>query len=447
MKQATEPTQANSLSLTIKLTLVLLVALSTMAKAEKPYPISWCNQIGTNSFDIVFDVTVNGFGNVFVVGSTGGQLNGGRDSRGIDAFVAKYDSLGKKMWIKQLHTKKGRTVATGIAIDILANTYITGYTEGNLVSTNAGDRDIFLVKFDTLGKKLWSRQFGTIAEDSAKSIAIDSKLNILITGITKGDLGAKNSGSTDIFISKYSPSGKQLWLSQLGSSAYDDASDIAIDKTDNVYVTGTTSGVIGRSSRGHDDAYLVKLNSAGKQLQALQFGTAKKDTSNALVIDNSGIVYFVGTSHGDVARKNAGSGDIYIIKHDMTGKEKGWLQQLGTENFEEATGVSLDSDGNLFVVGTTAGSLGNYNAGKYDFLIAKYTAKGVRKWIRQIGTPERDRAAAIAIDLKGNILVSGTTQGSVCAQNHGLAKKSAAVKMGYSPILDDGFLIRLKNEQ
>ncbi|MBU1706128.1 SBBP repeat-containing protein, partial [Patescibacteria group bacterium] len=85
------------------------------------------------------------------------------------------------------------------------NIYVAGWTYGGLDgNTNQGDGDIFLIKYDSDGNRLWTKQAGTDNSDDGYGVAIDPKGNIYITGGTYGGLdGNTNHGSGDIFLIKY----------------------------------------------------------------------------------------------------------------------------------------------------------------------------------------------------------------------------------------------------
>ena len=106
------------------------------------------------------------------------------------------------VWTKQLGTVAD-DISSAIAIDSNNNVYITGYTEGALVGTSAGTIDAFLVKYNSVGTSLWTKQLGTTANDITSAIAIDSNNNVYISGYTTGSLVGTNAGSIDAFLVKY----------------------------------------------------------------------------------------------------------------------------------------------------------------------------------------------------------------------------------------------------
>ena len=99
----------------------------------------------------------------------------------------------------------------GVAVDSSGNAYITGETSGGLDSnSNAGDKDVFVVKYNSSGIKQWTQQIGTSSADYGNAIAVDSSGNSYITGVTGGSFdGGTHEGGTDIFLLKYDTNGKK----------------------------------------------------------------------------------------------------------------------------------------------------------------------------------------------------------------------------------------------
>src|SRR6185295_18871372 len=106
------------------------------------------------------------------------------------------------IWTRQFGTTAGDQTFS-IAVDSTANIYAAGTTTGNLQGTNAGDRDAFVVKYDSAGNFLWSRQIGSVEDEAVVSTAVDSHGNVYLSGETGGDLAGTNAGPWDHFLAKY----------------------------------------------------------------------------------------------------------------------------------------------------------------------------------------------------------------------------------------------------
>ena len=111
----------------------------------------------------------------------------------------------------------------------------------------------------------WTKLLGTSSVDVGYRVTTDSSDNIYVTGYTSGDLdGNTNSGKNDISLIKYNSSGTKQWTKQLGTSTFEEGSGVTTDPSGNIYVTGgTVGGLDGNTSSGSGDIFLVKYNSSG----------------------------------------------------------------------------------------------------------------------------------------------------------------------------------------
>jgi hypothetical protein len=223
-----------------------------LAKYDNSGNQQWIRQFGTSQSDYSYGVAVDSAGNVYLTGDTLGNL-GGTSAGSRDAWVAKYNSSGTQQWIRQLGTSQSDS-SYGVAVDSAGNVYLTGGTSGNLGGTNAGSRDAWVAKYNSSGNQLWIRQFGTSQYDSTSGLAVDKFGNVYITGDTKGNLGGTYAGvDSDAYVAKFSSSGTQQWIQQFGTSLYDYPYGIAVDRFNNVYVAGGTDGSLGGTSAGNDN--------------------------------------------------------------------------------------------------------------------------------------------------------------------------------------------------
>ena len=143
---------------------------------------------------------------------------------------------------------------------------MTGDTYGGLDgNTSAGYNDLFVVKYLDNGKKQWTKQLGTSSTDLANGVATDSSGNVYVSGVTYGGLdGNTNAGNSDLFVVKYNSSGTKQWTKQMGSSSRDYDYGVATDSSRIAYVSGDTyGGLDNNTNAGYNDLFVVKYNSSG----------------------------------------------------------------------------------------------------------------------------------------------------------------------------------------
>jgi hypothetical protein len=377
----------------------------------------WTQQFGSTADDYPQSVALDGSGNSYVAGYTYGDLDGVSQGNA-DAFLTKIDSMGSVLWTKQFGTSE-YDYGEGVAVDGSGNIYVVGETEGDLVGTNAGEADVFIRKFNSSGATLWTRQFGTPEYDWSPAVAVDGSGSVYVVGDTGGDLGGPNAGTRDdMFLRKYNSSGTEQWTKQFGTNKDEDADDVAVDSSGKIYVTGDTDGAFKGKNAGEDDVFLRKFNAAGKTLWTKQFGTPKDDDVERVAIDDSGNIYLAGDTEGDLAGRNKGDDDGFLRKFSPSGATL-WTRQFGTAQDEDTEGVAVDGAGRAYVVGNTQGSMSGANAGEDDIYVRKFSSSGGTLWTRQFGTSADDDAQAIALDGNGNAYVAGDTEGDLGGTNAG----------------------------
>ncbi len=105
-----------------------------------------------------------------------------------------------------------------------------------------------------------------------------------------------------------------------------------------------------------------------------QFGTSGGDDARGVFVDSSGGVYVVGIVGGEFPGQTneGGEFDAFIRKYNSDGDEE-WTRQFGTSEVDFANGVSADSSGGVYVVGSTFGTFpGQTNVGGQDAFLAKF---------------------------------------------------------------------------
>jgi hypothetical protein len=197
----------------------------------------------------------------------------------IDQFyIVKYDTSGNILWTRTMGGTSGSSaVASGISTDAGGNVYVCGWAWVSLDGyTSAGSNDIFVCKYDSGGNRLWTRLAGTTTGDYARGVSVDGAGNVYVCGYTSGSLdGNTSTGGNDIFIIKYDSSGNKLWTRQAGTANGDSAEGIAVSAVSEVYICGYTAGGLdGNTNSGLDDFFTMKYDSDGNHIWTRQMGTA-----------------------------------------------------------------------------------------------------------------------------------------------------------------------------
>lgn len=256
-----------------------------------------------------------------------------------------------------------------------------------------------LIKYDKDGILKWIRQWGETAEyELATSVAVDSKDNVIITGSMTADDGLK----CNIFLAKYTTAGEKTWIKQWGTDVNNRGKNIVIDDNDNIFVLGTWEL--------EADVFLAKYSTDGTEIWKKQWGTDGNIVLKSMALDNDGNIFITGDRAPNIG------GSMSLEKRDMNG-ELLWRRGLpGTSMYEKSMGnaVAVDKSGNVFVTGFTSADLGvNINAGQYDAFLMKFKNDGEAVWGKLWGTFWIEHGKGVTVDSNGNIVVTGTTDGNL----------------------------------
>jgi len=232
-----------------------------LRKYDSTVQETWTVQFGGTGDDESLGIAVDGVGNIYIVGTVKTPLPDQIHSGNIDAFLRKYDASGNEAWTRQFGTF-GNDEALGVTVDGIGNVYVVGTTEGALPDqTYEGYTDAFVRKYNASGDEVWTRQFGFTGIDGASAVSVDAAGNVYVAGKVEGALsGETYEGFIDAFVRKYDASGTELWTRHLASSARDGALAIATNTMGKVYVAGETEGSLrGQTHLGDTDIFLTQV--------------------------------------------------------------------------------------------------------------------------------------------------------------------------------------------
>ncbi len=309
--------------------------------------------------------------------------------------------------------------ANGVAVDADGNVYVAGTTGGRFdgQSRYGGLQDAYLRKLDADGKEIWIRQFGSIGDDEALSVAVDHSGGTLVAGVAAEDIPGEMrvSGFGGAFVRKVDPEGNELWMRHFGISQFSQANGVAVDQDDNVFITGQIAGALpGQTGFGSNDGFLRAYDKNGEELWTRQFGTDGGDFVSGIAVDGDGAVYVAGSTEGGGEFQGPSSRTAikpFIRKFDGSGSEV-WSLRIPSSGFAKATAVAVDDGGRLYVAGWVSGSInGQRQTGRTDAFLIHYNGDGEELWSRQFGTLNEDRALGVGVDTDGNPYAVGWTRG------------------------------------
>ena len=228
----------------------------------------------------------------------------------------------------------------------------------------------------------WIRQIGSSELDYSEGVAIDNNGNIYITGdfiddniytaggFTEDSLSSVNQSRVDAWITKYNTDGDLIWTKQIDSSEWDYSNGVATDDNGNVYITGSTLGSLGGVNQGGNDAWVAKYNTDGDLIWTKQIGSSESDYSRGITTDNNSNIYITGSTSGSLGGVNQGRSDAWVAKYNTDG-DLIWTKQIGSSEWDYSNGVVTDDNRNIYITGGTFGSLGGVNQGGDDVWLSK----------------------------------------------------------------------------
>jgi hypothetical protein len=326
-----------------------------------------------------------------------------------------------------------------VAADASGNVYIAGYYYGTTNfggsdRTSAGGSDIILVKLDPAGAYLWDKTFGDATDGQyATAVSVDAAGNVYLAGAFAGGAnfggGAlASAGLRDLFLAKFGPTGTFGFAKRFGDASDQQSTAMLVDYTDNVYWTGYFAGAVNfggsaLTSAGGNDAFLVKLDTAGAHLWSKKFGDAGDQRGIGLGPDHWGNIDlaldFTGSmdlGNGNIT--SAGNFDIGVVQYGAAGNYL-WGGRFGDAAEQHATAVATEPfTGFLYVAGANSGTcnFGGSNitsAGGSDMFIAKWDCYGNHIWSDGWGDAANQTASALATDDTGFLFMAGTFEGRI----------------------------------
>ncbi len=337
-----------------------------------------------------------------------------------------------------------------VVVDSSGNAYVTGETASTDFVTSApyqgsfggGSKDAFVTKLNASGTAVvYSTYLGGSSEDYALGITVDGSGNAYVTGDTSSTdfpvasayQGSHAGGGNDVFITKLNSAGSGLVFSTyLGGTGDDKNRMVALDGSDNVYLTGytassdyPTAAAYQSTIGGFYDGYVTALNAAGTALiYSTYLGGIGSDTGYDLTVSSGGNAYVIGSTESTdfpvqsayQAAYGGGTQDAILAKFDSSGTLN-FSTFLGGTLDDYGRGIAIDGSEDIYLAGLTKST--NFpvqNAhqpvasGNYDAFVTKMDTNGTGlSYSTYLGGSGEDNGLGIGVTTGNEAYVTGYT--------------------------------------
>jgi subtilisin family serine protease len=302
------------------------------------------------------------------------------------------------------------------------NVYVVGTT-----MTDTSGFDILIQKFNSNGDLIWSQLYdgGIGQDDYGVNVFVDNSFNVHVTG------GAtqNTTDNLDLVVLKYNSSGALQWsyFYNFGGSPipYDGGTAITGDNNGSIYVTGTSTGTTTMT-----DYVTIKLNSNnGNQIWTARYDFAQLNEVPTKIRISGSNIFVTGGSQSTqtpnikwelaTVRYNSSNGNQISVGRTSGNSSSG---------IDEAHDLTIDNNGNVYVVGAT----NNQNTG-YDITILKFNDDLQLLWQQAFnGYGLEDKGYGIKTDAQGNVYAVGYITNPNQAKNYSILKYNSAGTLQWS---------------
>lgn len=205
------------------------------------------------------------------------------NSDGIDIGLLKVDKNGEVLWQNSISSPVNESPKS------ITKTLDSCYAVVGFINDAFGLTDIYLVKTDSLGNKLWDVTLGGDSIDSGCSIIqlSDSALYVL------GDTESGTAGSVDVYLAKLDKNGNLLWQQKYGNQYANGSQGFILTSDNQIFIYGETS----TATSFKFDYYTLLVDTSGNQIWQYDIGGLGSDAAFSAIEDIDGNFILAGYSN------------------------------------------------------------------------------------------------------------------------------------------------------
>jgi hypothetical protein len=346
---------------------------------------TWSRTFGGNNEDWGEAVQPTSDGGYIVVGWTRPS-----DAGDFDLWLIKTDAHGNKVWDR---TFGGAGTDQGYSVQ---QTSDGGYVVTGKTCFGAGALDVWLIKTDATGAKVWDRTFGGVEGEYGNSVQQTSDGGYIIAAETD----SYGAGANDAWLIKTDADGNKVWDRTFGSAGYQFGRS-ARQTSDGGYIL--LGGIIPDTSALEWNIWLIKTDADGNEVWDRTFGGADNDYGNSVQQTSDG--GYIVAGHTPVA--GTASPDVWLIKTDANG-DKTWDKTFDGTNMDYGNSVQQTSDGGYVITGETMTR--SDIPVDWDVWLIKTDANGDKVWDKTFGGENWDFGRSVQQTPDGGYVITGKTQ-------------------------------------
>jgi hypothetical protein len=328
-----------------------------LLKTDLAGNLAWTRTFGGQGTESGIGLCGTGDGGFLIAGGTNSSGNGEDD-----VYAVRADRDGESVWEKSYGGTNYDYSYSACRAGDSSGYVITGYTSS---FGSGNDSDVYLMKIDEKGKKLWEKQFGSKGWDVGYSVAAVNDGGYIIAGYT----ASFGSGKTDIYLIKTDSDGNCRWARTYGGIRDDRATSVIQAKDGGFIVAGKSQSYV---SRGFGwDIILMKIDPEGNSLWTKIFPAAETEVGNCVAeTKDHGFIIAGATKCYGIC-----DSDVLVIRADAEGNTK-WMRIFSGRHDDYANSVCLAGGGGYVIAGTTL----SYGQGNGDIFLMKVGEDGEKVW-------------------------------------------------------------------
>ncbi len=345
--------------------------------------VQWQKALGGSAAENLLSIQPTPDGGYIASGltySNDGDVSGYHGGTEADAWVVKLSSNGSVQWQKVLGGSTGCDFANAILSTPDGGYIFVGHTDSHDgdVTSNAGERDVWIVKLNSSGDIQWQKTIGGADNDYAFSLQPTPDGGYVTAGYTYSNNGdvSSNHGDADAWVVKLSSSGAIQWQKSLGGSNEEVARSIQPTPDGGYIVAASSKSNDGDVSgnQGDADAWVVKLSSSGVVQWQKSLGGSNEEIARSVqpTADGGYIITGSGKSNNGDVNGNRGGQDTWIVKLSNNGTLQ-WQKSLGGTDNDFSNSIQPTTDGGYIVAGQAISNNGDVsgNHGATDAWVIK----------------------------------------------------------------------------